>query len=205
MAAILTTVAASASAQAPAPQPPAPSTWSVSPALMVYAIPDEGSFVQPSVSVDHGRLHLEGRYNYEDRETGSAWIGINTSGGDAVWWEFTPMIGVVLGQTSGVAPGYRGAIGWKRLEVASEGEYVFDSQDSSASFLYNWSEATVSLFAGLRVGVAAQRTRLYGSATRDIQRGIIVGTSLGPLDATVYVFNPDDSRPIVIASLAVTF
>jgi hypothetical protein len=172
---------------------------------MVYAIPDEDPFVQPSVSIDRGRLHLEGRYNYEDRETGSAWVGVNTGGGDALWWEFTPMVGVVFGRSQGLAPGYRGAVGWKRLEFSSEGEYVFDAEDSSASFFYNWSETTVGLTEWLRLGVAAQRTRLYAQDGRDIQRGLVAGATIGPLDATVYVFNPDDSRPIVIASVAVGF
>ena len=205
MVALLTLGAAPASAQAPAPPATAPATWSISPSLMLYAVPDDGSFVQPSLSVDRGRWHIEGRYNYEDRETGSAWVGLNTSGGDEFWWEVTPMVGVVMGRTTGVAPGYRGAVGWRRLELASEGEYVFDAGDSSASFFYNWSEATVSLFERLRVGLAAQRTRLYASPAREIQRGVMVGAAFGAVDATVYVFNPDDSKPIVIASVAVGF
>jgi len=32
----------------------------------------------------------------------------------------------VVGDTSGIAPGYRVSLGWWELEFASEGEYVFD-------------------------------------------------------------------------------
>jgi hypothetical protein len=38
----------------------------------------------------------------------------------------------------------------------------------------------------------------------DIQRGFLVGVSLGPADFTTYVFNPDDD-PTVVVGLAIQF
>jgi hypothetical protein len=58
------------------------------------------------LTADRGWLHLETRYNYENLETGSAWVGYNFSGGEKLKWEFTPMLGGVFGNTTGVAPGY---------------------------------------------------------------------------------------------------
>ena len=61
--------------------PPAPSTavaekaWAFSASAATYVLPDEPDFVQPTVSADRGWLHLEGRFNYEDRGTGSALFG----------------------------------------------------------------------------------------------------------------------------------
>ena len=37
------------------------------------------------------------------------------------------MIGGVFGDTTGVAPGYKGSLSWWKLELYSEGEYVFDT------------------------------------------------------------------------------
>jgi hypothetical protein len=40
-----------------------------------YVLPDDDDYVQPTVAVDRGKLHLEGRYNYEARRWGSGFIG----------------------------------------------------------------------------------------------------------------------------------
>ena len=62
------------------------------------------------------------------------------------------MLGGVFGNTTGIAPGYKGSLSWWKLELYSEGEYVFDTGDSSESFFYNWSELTLA-----PVGLAAFR------------------------------------------------
>ena len=56
----------------------------------------------------------------------------------------------------------------------------------------------------LRVGMVAQRTRAY-QADREVQRGLLVGTSIRKLDMTAYLFNPDDSKPILVLAVAVSF
>jgi len=187
-----------------AAQTAAPSPWSFSGYAYTYILPDEPNYVQPTVTADRKRLHLEARFNYEDRDTGSVWAGLNFSGGDAVSWELTPMLGGIFGQTSGLAPGYRGSIAWRALEFYSEGEAMFDAVSSEDSFLYNWSELTLSPVDWLRFGLVTQRTRAYQS-DRVVQRGLLVGASYRTLDMAVYVFNPDDSKPIVVITFGVSF
>jgi len=181
-----------------------PVEWSFSAAAYVYFVPDDSNYVQPTVTADHGRLHLEGRYNYEDRETGSVWAGYNFSGGETVAWEFTPMFGGVFGNTVGVAPGYKGSLSWRKLEFASEGEYVLDAGDASESFFYNWSELTIAPVEWWRIGLVTQRTRVY-QTEHDVQRGLVVGFSYKSVDAALYVFNPDDSKPVVTFAMTVGF
>ena len=54
--------------------------------------------------------------------------------------DFSPVERVLqVGSAKGVAPGYKGSLGWRKLELYSEGEYVFDTGDRSASFFYSWS------------------------------------------------------------------
>ncbi len=79
--------------------------WSFS--ATAYIVPDFQEYVQPTFSADRGWLHLEARYNYENLETGSAWVGYNFSGGEKLEWEFTPMLGGVFGNTTGITPGYK--------------------------------------------------------------------------------------------------
>ena len=55
--------------------------WSFSASATSYFVPDRHDYVQPTFTADHGQLHLQMRYNYENLETGSAWIGYNFEAG----------------------------------------------------------------------------------------------------------------------------
>jgi hypothetical protein len=189
----------SAASDAPTENP-----WSFSLSAQTYFVPDEQDYVQPTITADHDWLHLEARYNYEDLNTVSTWIGYNFSGGEKLEWEFTPMVGGIFGDTTGVAPGYRASLSWWKLSLYSEGEYVFDTGDPSHDFFYSWSEVTISLVDWLRVGLAEQRTRADNADT-EIQPGVVVGVSYKQLDLAVYVFEPYDSKPTVVVALSYSF
>ncbi len=181
----------------------APGGWSFSAAAYGYLLPDD-EYVQPAFTADRGRLHLEARYNYEGRETASAWVGLNLGGGETVAWELTPMVAAVFGRSDGVAPGYRGSLGWRRLELSSEGEYVFDAGGSENNFFFNWSELTVAPVEWLSLGVVTQRTRVY-QTEREIQRGLVARVSWKKLDLAGYVFNPDDDDPTLVVAAVLGF
>ncbi|MBN8249701.1 MAG: hypothetical protein J0L84_19955 [Verrucomicrobia bacterium] len=171
---------------------------------MTYIVPDEDNYAQPTVTADRGLLHLEARYNYEALETGSFWAGVNLAAGDRVAFELTPMLGGIFGDTTGIAPGYEGSIGWWWLELYSEGEYMADLGNSDGSFFYNWSELTLTPVEWLHFGLVTQRTRAYTS-DREVQRGLLVGVSFWRASLTTYVFNPDDARPLIVVALGAEF
>ncbi len=198
------TARAQATAETPGAAPAAEKAWSFYASASTYILPDDPDYVQPAVTADRGWLHLEGRFNYEDRGTGSAWFGYNFSVGETVTLELTPMIGAVFGNTSGVAPGYRGSLAWRMLQLYSETEFVVDTGSSGDSFLYTWSELEVAPVDWCRFGLVVQRTKVY-ETDFDIQRGFFVGVSLKGLDVTGYVFNPDADRPTVVVTVGVGF
>jgi hypothetical protein len=188
------------------PDPPEPITdaWTFSAAAMGYFVPDAPDYAQPTITADRGWLHLEARYNYEALETGSAWAGYNLGGGEILAWEITPMVGGVFGDTTGLAPGYKGALSWWRLELYSEGEYVVDLEDSSGHFFYSWSELTFSPVDGFHFGLVTQRTRVY-EAEREIQRGLLIGFTYQRVDVTTCLFDLDTSRPTAVIGVALAF
>jgi hypothetical protein len=49
--------------------------WEWGPSVLLYVLRNEANYLQPTLTADRGALPLEGRYNYEDRETGSAFVG----------------------------------------------------------------------------------------------------------------------------------
>jgi len=171
--------------------------WTFSLSAYTYIVPDDREYVQPTVKADRDWLHLEARYNYEDQDTTSAWIGYNFSFGDELTLDFTPMIGGVLGRTEGVAPGYEFTLAWRGIELYSEGEFLIDTEDSSDSFFYTWSELTYSPVEWFRAGVVIQRTKAYDTDF-DIQRGLMLGVTFKQLDLAVYVLNPDDDPTVVL-------
>ena len=178
--------------------------WSFSASLYAYFPHDSKDYLQPTLSADHSALHFEARYNYEALDAGSGWLGYNFSGAGTVEWEFSPMLGVVFGKLTAVAPGYRGSVRWRTLELYSEGEYVIDTADSSSSFFGSWSELTVGILERMRVGLVTQRTRAYQS-DRDVQRGLLMQYSLTHVDLSGYVFNPDEGTPTVVVALRVSW
>ena len=178
--------------------------WSFNASAYTYIVPDGHSYVQPSFMADRDWMHLETRYNYEAFHSGSVWVGYNFSGGDELTWEFTPMVGGVFGNTTGVAPGYRASLSYWKVELSSEGEYVFDTRTSSDSFFYNWSELTLAPVSWFRFGLVTQRTRVY-KTDRDIQRGVLVGFSYKKVDLSAYAFNPDQDKLTFVFSVGVRF
>ena len=206
---LIVALLASANARAQTANPPGAvaaddAVWSFAAAANTYVVPDSRNYVQPTVTADRGHLHLETRYNYEDLETGSAWLGVNLSGGTRVEWALTPMFGGVFGQTNGIAPGFKGSINWRRLELYGENEYVIDARNRADSFFYNWSELTLSPAGWWRVGLVAQRTRVYRS-DREIDRGLIAGISVKRMNITAYVFNPDEDKPRFVFAVELPF
>jgi hypothetical protein len=197
-------VAHAQTANTPAASPADDRVWSFSASAYTYIMPDDQHYVQPTVSVDRGRLHLESRYNYENLETGSAWLGANFSGGKTLEWEFTPMLGGVFGDTTGIAPGLQLSLSWWKLNLSSENEYVFDANNHSDSFFYNWSELTLTPAGSFLFGLVTQRTRVY-QTDREIQRGVMAGFSIKRVTLSGYVFNPDEDKPRFVLAITWTF
>jgi hypothetical protein len=182
---------------------PASQAWSFAASLYAYFVPQDRDYLQPTVTADHGWLHLEARYNYEDFETGSVWIGYNFAGGETWEWALTPILGAVFGQTSGVAPGLKASLAWRQFELYSEGEHVIDTEDVSNGFFYNWSELSMAPTDTFRFGLSVQRTQAYES-DRDVQSGILAAYTVNRLNFSAYVFNPFDDEPIFVLAASLS-
>jgi hypothetical protein len=183
---------------------PAPPAWSFGLSGALYLLPGEDDFVQPTLKADHGRLHLETRYNYEDRESTSFFAGASFELGSRVKLALTPMIGGLVGQTDGVVPALEAELTAGRVSAWAEAEYVFDLGDSSSRFFYMWSELSFWPAEWLRVGLVTQRTRVY-QTERDLQRGLLVGVAWKQLEGAAYFFNPGADDHFTVVSLGLSF
>ena len=183
---------------------PAEKAWSFSASVAGYVVPDERDYVQPTVTADRDWLHVEARYNYEDLDTASAWLGYNFAGGEKLTWAVTPMLGGTFGHTNALATGFRGSLDWWKLSLYSEGEFVINPGNSTNNFFYSWSELTLAPVDWMHFGLAAQRTRADHAGT-NVQPGVVVGLSYEHAALSVYVFEPYESKPTVVVSLNLSF
>lgn len=184
--------------------PPARPSWDFGITAYPTIVRNGENFTSAIAVADRGPLHLEARYNYESVGARSAFVGWTFSGGDTLTWEVTPLLGGVWGTTKGFVPGLEGSLGWNRLDFYIEAEYVRDSTDRSASYLYTWSELGYRPLEWLRLGIAGQRTNTY-AGERDLQRGPFVQLTWRQLTIGGYWFNPGSSEQVFVGLIGVTF
>lgn len=182
---------------------PGEKQWNFGVDANIYFLPDE-FILLPVFRADKNKLHLEARYNYEDLETFSGWVGYNFSGGNKVEYFITPMIGGVVGLSNGIAPGLEFTFTYKKFELYSEAEYLIDPSNNENNFTYVWTDFTYSAKDWLWFGISGQRTRLY-QTDLDIQRGLLIGGALKNWELTGYLYNLGFDDPFVLVTLSFNF
>lgn len=177
--------------------------WSVRADGNFYFFTDDFIFL-PVVAADKDHLHLELRYNYEDLNTLSTWVGYNFYGGNKLEYFITPILGAVVGNSNGIAPGLETTLTLGSFEFYSESEYFIDFQESENQFVYTWADLTYSPLDWLWTGISAQRTRLY-ETDLDIQRGIMLGGGFKNLELTGYWYNIGTVDNFLLFTLSANF
>jgi len=185
-------------------QDTASSSWSFEADAYYYILPGEKNTTTLLGYADHKSLHLEARYNYEDEKTASLFGGYMFETGRKLKLSVTPMIGFVIGNTDGIAPGLELSLTWKKLDFYSESEYVIDFDGQENNFFYTWTELAISPFRNFRTGISGNRTRLFQSEL-EIQKGIFAEYSFWKLTAGVHYFNPFSNDYFVIVTLGIEF
>ncbi len=169
----------------------------------IRIVPHDNSLWTPVLWADHGLLHLEARFNYEDVDLASVFGGLHLVGGSDVTYDVHLMAGLSFGWTTGLVPAYRFEIDWWQLDLCSEGEVFLDLSTEDNDFVYSWSELGWSPLDHLRGGIALQNTRLY-QVSRDVEVGPFLGTDMWLIDATFYVFSlgTDETNYTIIVGIS---
>jgi hypothetical protein len=178
--------------------------WSGSFSVSTYLAQHARDFANPVVSADHDWLHLEARYNYEALKTGSLWVGYNFAIGEKLVLEATPMVGLVFGDSTGVAPGYTISLTYDRFELSTQGEFFFDAGTPGGNFFYNWSEISYAPLDWLRLGMVVDRTKVLGAGF-DVRRGPLIGFSYDKVDFTTYWLDPGSQDATFVLAVSTAF
>jgi hypothetical protein len=177
--------------------------WNFEATTMMYIVPED-VYLLPIIKADRNKLHLEARYNYEDFKTFSMFGGYNFSGGKKLQYTITPMLGFAVGNTDGIAPGLEMDFTLGKFELYSEMEYLFELNDKTYSYYYNWSEITFAPTDWMWFGISGQRIRPYETEL-EVERGATLGFSFKNVSLSGYYFNPFTENDYGIISLAVSF
>ena len=162
------------------------------------------NYTSAIAAADRGPLHLEARVNYESIGARSAFIGWTFSGGETITWELTPLLGGAWGTTQAFVPGLEASLAWGKLDFYVEAEYVHDSHAHADSYTYAWSELGFRPVEWLRVGLAGQRTRIYGNDLQ-FQRGPFGQVTWGNVTIGGYWFNPGSNEQVFVGSIGAKF
>lgn len=181
----------------------APTEWELSGSVFYSDPPGSEDRLTPILYADRGALHLEARYNYEELETLSVFAGWTFASEGELEASLTPMLGLVAGETDGLAPGLEFDLGWRALAWYGESEYVFDREERDDDFFYSWSTLTYGFTDRLAAGLVVERTKLV-ETDWSLQRGLALEFAHGSLGLSVYAYNlgTDDSYAVVALALA---
>ena len=181
--------------------------WEFSAQAYWYLLPQDSGddFLLPILYADRGAWHFEGRHNYEELHTATFFVGRKFGFGDKVSIELVPMLGGFVGDIDGIAPGLEMDFAWNRFELYTEGEYVWDLDDTGNNFFYLWSELSWQARDWIRLGLVGQRTRAY-QTDLDIQRGLVTEATLRErFRLGVWWFNPGTSDSFVSLGFGIDF
>lgn len=180
--------------------------WEFSLSGFYYFLPDEDNILLPIFTADYKSLHLEGRYNYEDINTASAFAGWKFKTGHDFQFAATPMLGMAFGNTDGFVPALELEMSYGRFDFYSESEYLVDFAGKEYNFAYTYSELAASFFhESLRTGLTGQRTRLYQSA-REYAPGIFCQYYfLDRFSVGIYYYHPFSSSNYAVVSFSADF
>jgi hypothetical protein len=95
---------------------------------------------------------------------------------------------VAFGRTTGIIPALEAELGYGIADLYLESEYLIDLDESKWSFFYTWLELGVSPGDLFRVGLSAQRTRLFQTPL-ELDRGLFAQLTPDLGAVSLYAFN----------------
>ena len=145
--------------------------------------------------------YAEARYNYEDLETFSLYLGraFNVVSND-LNFSFVPMLGGSVGRFNGISTGLNIDMDYNKFFFSSQSQYSKSTNQYGSDFLYSWSEIGYKSLKWLYAGLSVQHTfdRVTGN---ELQPGVMIGFTFNRFTIPVYTFEPFNSGRNFIVGL----
>jgi hypothetical protein len=161
--------------------------------LEQYRIINTGqpSLYMPVMHYQHPKnWYAEARYNYEDAETFSLYLGRAFTGEtNTLNYSVVPMLGASMGRWQGISTGLNINIDLNNFFFSSQAQYSRSTSGYGDHFVYDWSEIGYQSLKWLYAGLSVQHThgRYIG---HDVQPGFMIGFTFNRFTIPVYTFEP---------------
>jgi len=138
-----------------------------------------------------GNWYVEARYNYEEMNTASLYVGKTFEHETLMsYCSITPIAGIVAGTFKGGAIGANVELDYRRIIFSSQSQYTFSIENRTTNFVYSWSDLSYRIKRWLSAGVSLQQTNIY-SYTGTFEKGVLITLQYNKsLSFPVYMFNP---------------
>ena len=169
-----------------------------------HVVGNDGHYMPISIAnfQNEKKWYAEGRYNYEETETFSLYIGKTFAKQSTLSYSLTPMLGGAFGNFNGISAGINAYFDYHRFYLSIQSQYSHSTDHRIDNFFYNWSEVAYQPTKWLYGGISIQHTRLYRTETV-VEPGILVGFSFRNLSVPLYSFAPFKSTRYFMIGLAI--
>ncbi|HTF21564.1 MAG TPA: hypothetical protein VK658_25975 [Chryseolinea sp.] len=144
----------------------------------------------PIITYESPHIYVEARYNYEENNTFSIYLGRSVSGKNKCEYSITPMIGFAMGQFSGVAAGANATLAYQNIFFTTQIQYARSFHEVRDDFAFAWTDLTYQPATWIYVGLSTQQTVMPRASTFLSEQGIVVGFSIERWTFPMYYFMP---------------
>jgi hypothetical protein len=135
------------------------------------------------------KWYAEGRYNYEELETFSFFVGKTFSRKKDLSYSLTPLVGGAWGNFDGISTGINMDLDYSNFFLSVQSQYSFSTDQRTDNFFYNWSELAYQPLKWLYGGISVQHTHLYKTQII-FEPGVLVGFTFRNVTIPLYTFAP---------------
>jgi len=169
-----------------------------------HVVGNKSGYVPISIAhfQNNKKWYAEGRYNYEELETFSFYVGKTFSKKNNFSYTVTPLLGGAIGNFNGVSTGMNIDLDYKDFFFSLQSQYSFSTDQRADNFLYNWSEIAYQPLQWIYGGISFQQTRLYKTETT-LESGILVGFVFRNVTIPIYTFAPFNKNRYFMVGLSV--
>lgn len=149
--------------------------------------------------------YAEARYNYEDIETFSLYLGKSFTGDNNLSYTFTPLIGAAIGRFRGVSTGLNVDLEYGKFFFSAQSQYSMatDKGKGNEDFFYSWSEAGYQPLDWFYAGATFQQT--FTAYEKLLEPGVFFGFSFGRYSIPVYAFDLLNNQRYFIIGITVSW
>lgn len=100
----------------------------------------EDVLIIPQLYYYENDYYIEARFNYEEKNAFSLYLGRSFSGSGKTDYEIVPVVGLVIGESVSLSPGLISDIRFNRFSLSSETQFTIDLNGLNDYYFWDWTK-----------------------------------------------------------------